>query len=412
MAARYARRRSAVPAVRGRRSLNTVRAKTGTKRARTPARSRGPARKRARVVRPKRVKRGRAVSRRANPAAKTGASLFRFGAGPRVPRGFKREKLPTTFTSTTALRINGIAGTQAVDYLPTYQINAANQVDAPTQEQGTYNSAFTIDHRLLRRAELWLAHGTMSIASVAGPAFARSQQDGERSTMKYVCNFLRYDQMIRNMSLQDVDIILYDCVLRSSVVPSSPEGGANLDKLPNPITDWESGLLNERSPSTQSATFQPGMRYQSPGTTPFQSTLFTKLYKIVKVTKQTLSAGEVHHHHINLRPRNLFDGQQKDLMDSSMTISASSRGAVFPGLTGFTMIVALGSIVNNKTVKTTISTSAVALDVITKTTGSFASFTRERRRHLQFDGIAWGAAAGALQGVQDDDGEIVDDVAA
>lgn len=344
--------------------------------------------------------------------------MFRIGTGPRLSRGFKRARLPTTFTSTTTQRIEGVAGTQATAYLPTYRINAPTAADA-SQAQPAVASAYTIDHQLLRRAELWLAEGQAQNAAIVGPSAAASAQFGLRATNKYVCNFLRYDQMIRNMSLQDVEVTLYDCVLRSSVVPNFVEPGVPSttpvqNRLPDPMEDWEAGLLMERGPATQStASMQTNqLRRQSIGTTPFQSTVFTKLYRVSKVTKVTLSAGEVHHHHINVRPRNMFDGIQRDTYDSSLTISASSRGSLLPGLSGFTILVATGAIVNNKTTKNLIATSAIGIDVVTKCSGSFSSYTREHRQHLQFDGFPKDLPPADYQGVQDDDGEIVPDVQA
>lgn len=126
-----------------------------------------------------------------------------------------------------------------------------------------------------------------------------------------------------------------------------------------------------------------------------------------KVTKKTLSAGEVHHHMVTVKPRNMFDVQQTGYGNAENAgLSSASRGMVIPGLSGFTIVTGLGSIMGATGDVNQISTSTVALDVVTKTTGSFASFTRERRFHLTFDGLS---KTGPLRGPQDDAGVIADD---
>lgn len=299
----------------------------------------------------------------------------------------------------------------------TYRVGAAAEFDstAPPTTQSTIQSGWTIDGPLLRRAELWLAtgiHGSAQFGSVYGVDASKSSMPQSRATMKYVCNGLHYDQMIRNVSLQDVEIVLYDCVLRSGVVPSFSTAATKASQVPDPLHDMEAGLTMQNHPSSSANILPvPGNFFRNaPGTTPFQSQVFCKLYKVRKVTKVTLSAGEVHHHHINVKPGKMFDGSVQDTYDSSQTIVSTSRGSIIPGLSGFTLITALGSVMNSKTDTLKIATSSVGLDVVTKTTGSFSSYTRERRHHMRFDGMA--LAVSDLQGVQDDDGEIVADTRA
>lgn len=338
---------------------------------------------------------------RASAAAKVGGSAFSIGSGPKVYSGFKRRQLPTTFTSTITQRIAGGIGQQAVAALPTYRLNPGN-ID-PSNEPLRQSQCW-IDSALLSRAELWLsANQNPGVGTSGTPAFNTSTHDSYRYTQKFVCNYLRYDQMIRNMSLQDVDIIIYDCVMRSGVQPIATD---SVNGTIDPVYQWELGLSQELNPSDQQSTLAANnLKYQqSPGSTPFQSSAFCKLYKIKKVTKKTLSAGEVHHHMINIKPRNMWDAQSNPGPDRTTNIT--SRGPFIPGLSGFTLITGLGSIMGATGDVNAISTSTVALDVVTKGTGSFANFTRERRFHLRFDGLS---KVGPLQGPQDDAGVITDD---
>lgn len=321
----------------------------------------------------------------ANAIAKTGSSNFSIGSGPKLYSGFKRTQLPTTFNCTFTQRVSGTSSTQSVVLLPTYGLRATGETgDTASQSQ------FTIDKSLLDTAERWLANNTNSSAAqtYSGPTGRRA---GVRNTMKFVVNKIHYDQMIRNMSNQDADVVLYDCVLRSGVTPNQPyQGSAGFNQQPlDPLADWRNGLEVER---IAAGAYLGATTINSVGTTPFHSSAFCKLYRVAKVTRKTLSSGEVHHHHVTVRPRNMFD-TQVDKVGNIPDVTAATlntRGMYIPGLTGFTILVANGSIGNNPDVATNnqIGMTAVALDVVTKTSASFSQFTRERRQHVNFDGMS------------------------
>lgn len=341
---------------------------------------------------------------RSSAAAKTGGSHFGLGSGPRLFPGFKRTQQPTTFTSTATQRIAGASATQVVSILPTWQINSGINT-----EDFADRSSVWIDNKILERAERWLAAYQNSGATVLAGS-TTTLRTGARATMKFVVNFLKYDQMFRNMSTQDAEITLYDCVLRNNVIPNIR--GTAID----PVADWETGLTNERNPSrqTDAQLANSNALVGSPGTTPFMSTAFCKLYRIARVTKKTLSSGEVHHHTVTVKPRQMFDGQtsqqgQNDDGQNQSTVM-NDRGIYLPGITGFTMLVANGSIMGRSIggvpSGTDITLGQVAIDCVTKTTGSFASFTRERRQHLAFDGLTKGIPNAELAGPQDDAGII------
>lgn len=324
----------------------------------------------------KRAVRGRQRRRRSGKRggafAKTSASYFSLGRGPRLFPGFKRTQLPTTFTSTFTARLNGFLGYQAASLLPTYSIAAGANT-----EDSLYSSNWTIDWGLLTRAEEWLAQNENAPDATAYNSTAgAANRSGARWTQKYVVNYLKYDHAIRNMSNQDQSMTLYDCVLRPGVMPSQ---GASMD----PLADWNNALKNEYNPSRQTLT--DGIAgWSKMGTTPFMATGFCRLYKVKKVTKRTLAAGETHHHIVTVKPRNLFDGQAVGAQNSSGLVA---RGQFIPGLTGFTMVVFSGNIINQQATPTLITTNAGALDVLTTCNASFAKFTRERRFHMQFDGL-------------------------
>ncbi|UBJ25947.1 capsid protein [Red panda feces-associated circular DNA virus 12] len=343
---------------------------------------------------------------RSSQLAKTGGSYFRLGSGPKLFPGFKRTQQPTTFTSTSTQRITGVSATQAVRLLPTWQINPG--VNA---EDTLWRSDIWVDGILLERAERWLAAYALAPAANVVAGTQTPFRIGARATMKFVVNYVKYDQMFRNMSTQDAEITLYDCVLRNNVTPNHRPGGIN------PIKDWESGLTNERNPSrqTDAAIADPSALVRSPGTTPFMSSAFCKLYRIAKVTKKTLSAGEVHHHSVTIRPRQMFDAQTGSASISNddgqnQDSDLNTRGFYLPGTTGFTILVANGSIMGRRVADAPtandVTFGQVAIDCVTKATGSFSSYTRERRQHLTFDGLTKGIPNTELAGPQDDAGVI------
>lgn len=341
-------------------------------------------------------KRGSSFS---NAIAKTGGSSFRLGSGPRLYSGFKRTQQPVTFTSTCTSRIAAASGKQAVGLLPTYRISLGTNDTSDTLIQ----SNNTIESPLLDRAGKWLeAYQASSSSTGAGTA----APEGFTATQKFVCNYLMYDQAIRNCEVQDVTLTIYDCVLRAGVSPNYHNYGQAAVNI-NPINDWHVGLQNEYNPAAPYA-YLTGT-YDSPATTPFMSTQFCKLYKIKKTTKVVLAAGAVHHHRVTVKPRNMFDMASGNNIVGSVA-NTQDRGFLLPGISGFTLITVLGSIADSAANTNNISTTKTAVDCVTTTKASFAQFSRERRFHMTFDGLVLGATD--LRAVQDDTGTIQADTTA
>lgn len=372
---------------RARRNPLGVRKGSGVTKRRTPTKRTG-----YRKGAPKRRAPARKVFRRAarrstgggsfsKAIAKTGDSAFRIGSGPRLYSGFKRTQLPLTVTTTSSARQLGNHSEQLVFLLPTYRISPGANAD-----DTLVTSNWTVDNDLITRAERWLAAKQVSPSTDTDPLNSAANRNGARWTQKFVCNFINYDQAIRNMGNQDVTITLYDCVLRSGV--EQPYLGT-LNTHPDPLTDWQGGLKNEGNPSAQSL-YPYTTRFAPPGTTPFQASAWCKLYKVKKVTKIVLASGAVHHHHVTVKPRNMWDAQMSSTSTTSVDGSGvylASRGPVTPGLSGFTICVALGSIMNSAANAVNIGLSKPCLDCVTTTKMSWSNFTRERRFHMTFNGL-------------------------
>lgn len=319
----------------------------------------------------------------ARHSEKISHSLFKLGTGAKLFKGFKRQRVPTTFTATHTQRIESVgAGNQQVALLPTYRFNPS--ADVTTAEA----SQFTITKSLIDRFARWLNAWENAPAGTAPDATAglTGWATGNSVTTKFVVNYLKYDTALRNMGNQDVSITLYDCVLRSGAYPKLR--GTSPNDVLVPLDDWHDGMYYTYNPNRQ--TTVEGGTYQQPGVTPFMSPVFCKLYKITKVSKRVLPPGEVHHHHVLLRPRNMFNA-----------IVDTSAQKYIPGLTGFTMVVVTGSIVHQDTNKNNISTAPTGLDVVTRTSGSVSCFSRERKQHLAFDVLTDTLATGAWRGVDE-----------
>jgi len=241
-----------------------------------------------------------------NIGARVGHSYFGLGSGPRLYPGFKRTQQPTTFSSIRTQRIVGpVSGQQAVSLLPTYGFEAGAGTTPPNS---SWTSQMTIDSVIIDRAGQWLQNYQQAAGStVPGAVPTGDSRAGVYLTTKYCFHSIKYDQEIRNMSNQDVTIVLYDCILRKGMMPPTTM---------DPLALWVQGLKNESSASDQAvnnkgAGANPGgyPMMISATQTPFLSTAFCKVFKVKKTTKRVLASGAIHHHHINLRPANIWDSQ-------------------------------------------------------------------------------------------------------
>lgn len=321
--------------------------------------------------RPSRLRPKRRAQRSLGRGPKLSYSSFRIGAGPRLFRGFKRVRQPTTFTCTHTQRINAsTAGNQKLSLLPTFNFTGASDGSPVLAD------FVTVSEPLVRRFGKWLNAWENAPVTAEPSAVAPTSdawQGGHPYTQKFVVHYLQYDMAIRNMANQDTTITLYDCVMRPGVSPLLRNVGTTNEGI-DPLLDWADGMYYTQHPGRQSAL--DGSNSERPGCTPFRSPNFCKLYKIRKVTKKTLPPGEVHHHQITVKPRQMFDYQY-----------GTAQQRYIPGLTSFTIIVSMGSVVHSSVTNTEISTAPHALDVVTICKGSCASFTRERKNHLAFDNL-------------------------
>lgn len=115
-------------------------------------------------------------------------------------------------------------------------------------------------------------------------------------TVKGYFKFLKGEIRMTNQINANMQICIYDVVPRRDMDTSQP----------NPAAAWDTGL------SATNGVSHTVKGYNNLGVTPYESPLFVSLYKIVKVTKMVLSAGQGHVHKVNLKQNVVMQKYQKD----------------------------------------------------------------------------------------------------
>lgn len=146
--------------------------------------------------------------------------------------------------------------------------------------------------------------------------------------------------MITNQTNDVVRLAIYDIVPRKDI---------NSSTYSPPTAAWTQGIATSGA-STTSVSFV--------GANPFQSPVFTKLYKVQKVTNLELHSGGHHVHTTVSKPRRMIDGQY-------LSENGANSYSGYGGLTCWTMCVQHGFPLNDGTTKTNIGTASGAIDYVT-----------------------------------------------
>ncbi|AJP36462.1 putative capsid protein [Avon-Heathcote Estuary associated circular virus 25] len=144
---------------------------------------------------------------------------------------------------------------------------------------------------------------------------------------------------ISNMSNANVLITLYDVVARTDSNTSSAWA--------NPLNAWGNGLED----SEEGGSVAAGRN--NIGATPFQSVMFCRKYRVMKVTKIYMEAGRSHIHYIK---RNMNSVLNNSIMETNETNLANK--------THYCFAVARGFPVNDATTDTNIALGSGALDFV------------------------------------------------
>ena len=122
-------------------------------------------------------------------------------------------------------------------------------------------------------------------------------QLGGNSTKRVLFESVSGETLLQNQCNMNVQIILYDIIAQRSL-----DSQTNLNFgawAPNQA--WVSGEQDEGSTATNNSLI---------GSTPFQSTLFTTYFKVLKATHQLMSPGQTHVHRFKYSPNRVLAGEE------------------------------------------------------------------------------------------------------
>lgn len=156
----------------------------------------------------------------------------------------------------------------------------------------------------------------------------------------------------------DQTITIYNVVNRRDVQDST--------SVHNPVADWTQGLANQ-VPSGVTAPAQsliPPLSF--PGETPFRSSLFTQNFKIAKVTKFVMGAGQEHDHTIRLRVKRAFNRE------------FTNGYAEYAHLSHWVIVVCEGPIVQSAATSTEVSIGAGEVSYVVETEWKFQAVAINR----------------------------------
>jgi hypothetical protein len=137
-----------------------------------------------------------------------------------------------------------------------------------------------------------------------------------------------------------------------------------------PITMWYQGLQNEESAASTVYS------YLYPGEKPFRSKMFCYFYKITKVIRVELGAGQSHRHISKYKINKIIHGE----IANSFTTTRD--------FTKYKLMVASGSPVNDSTNNTLVSTSSVTLDIVVQKQWEVTKPANYRQQSISFNTLS------------------------
>nr|QJI53682.1 MAG: capsid protein [Cressdnaviricota sp.] len=271
-------------------------------------------------------------------ASRSHTRLGRRGGRTGAPRLYKALTSPIFLTSNTFTRVAATGGLQGAAYVNTWNgVSGANDV--------------------------WLLNTTMHSdirAALAATTYTQPTAfPNALATRKYMVDFAESTHLIKNTTTVPITMWLYDVTPRNDLATA-------------PIQAWTNGITNQTVllPNNDNTLLNTVV-----GSTPFQSTLFTRQWKVLNVTKVVLGGGNEHHHSIRVKPRYLFNTEE--------TSTINQRGT-----TALTFVVHNGGIVSTgPALPNAISTSDSVLSIVTKTRCACRMFERSLSGYVQWDNL-------------------------
>lgn len=209
------------------------------------------------------------------------------------------------------------------------------QRDLATKVKTEYNQTGRITSNASTMGATFLQHFPIAVISDQ----VNKASLGNATSACYLMDMNAYITLM-NQDANDCTVWIYTLILRNDA------GAVGI----NPTQDWRDGIVDETGAATD---------YLLPYTSPFQSKKFTTRWKVHKVQKFVLSSGAQHIHHVIEKPMHKINKER-----FTNTGGTGTGGAVngVNYLTSVTMIVTLGGLVNDQTVKTNVTFGQTAVD--------------------------------------------------
>lgn len=175
--------------------------------------------------------------------------------------------------------------------------------------------------------------------------FTNLVDSNSSNTQSMLLRSIEQEYMISNASSTNVFLKIYEVTARNDFTAST--NSATLGAAINtPHGAFDQGIYDINS----------GMDAMTLGVTPFQSQLFTQMYKVDKIYHIELGAGRTHKHLSRFSPNAIVHEPR------------TSRNHILEKLTRGVLILAFGSPINDTTTASSVSTSIVALNMVRKET--------------------------------------------
>lgn len=173
---------------------------------------------------------------------------------------------------------------------------------------------------------------------------------GGSNTQRIFMRKVTADFLITNATSSNTFVRLYELTARRDFMTTTNSSGAlSSSAIWTPEGAFDQGMYDVSASTSNAAT--------ALGSTPFQSKLFTELWKVNRVYNIELGSGRSHKHMTTYKINRFID-------ESILGTTASRRNQMLGGITRAVMIVTYGAPVNSDATDTNVSTAKPALNIV------------------------------------------------
>lgn len=206
-----------------------------------------------------------------------------------------------------------------------------------------FRVATTDNYKVINGAGRITATSGLQAAETHGYYYDKATLDVIRAlistsdTLRFLVKSVSAEIEYTNQCKGNVRLKIYDVVARRDLNTASNSTPANA---------WANNYAQEGGNNSD---------YKIVGTTPFSNSMFTKFYKVRKITNVLLAQGQTHCHKVFIRANAVINKDTLDEIEYGLK-----------GITRFTMVVVHGCPYNDTEEETKVSTGDVAVDYIVR----------------------------------------------